>query len=189
MGGAPGGDMAGGPGGGMGGAPGGDMAGGPGGGGGGAMMGGGSSGMAVSLLNGDYKGDLLNGSGYYTQTGASLDVTIGKGASLNGAISMTETRHVDENGKQNTHFTINEYYYLGHVENRNYRSETASVNVVLKDGGVWTVTGEGLLSKLTVENGTIKGEGGKKVVMTVDGKTTEIKKGKTYEGDIVISLK
>jgi hypothetical protein len=187
-GGAPGGDMAGGPGGDMAGGPGGDMAGGPGGGG---APGGGanSSGMTVSLLNGDYNGDLLNGSGYYTQTGASMDATIGKGASLTGTISLTETRHIDENGKQNAHFTINEYYYLGHVENRNYRSETASINVVLKDGGVWTVTGESLLSKLTVEKGTIKGANGKTVVMTVDGKSTKIKDGKTYEGDIVISLK
>jgi hypothetical protein len=165
------------------------MPGGTGGPGGGGMMGGGSSGMAVSLLNGDYEGDLLNGTGYYTQSGASLDVTIGKGASLNGAISLTETRHVDENGKQNLHFTINEYYYLGHVENRNFRNETASANVVLKDGGVWTVTGESLLSKLTVEKGAIKGAGGKTVVMSVDGKDIQIMEGKTYEGDIVISLK
>jgi hypothetical protein len=194
--GGPGGDMAGGPGGPGGGmaggpgGPGGDMAGGPGmeGGPGGGMAGG-SNGMTVSLSNGDYKGDLLNGTGYYTQSGNPLDVTIGKGASLNGAISLTETRHVDEKGKQNTHFTINEYYYLGHVENRNYRNETASVNVVLKDGGVWTVTGESLISKLAVESGAIKGANGKKVVMTVDGKKTKIKSGKTYEGDIVISLK
>jgi len=189
-GGAPGGDMAGGPGG-----PGGDMAqgggmpGGAGGPGGGAMGGASSSGMTITLLNGDYKGDLLNGGGYYTQTGASMDATIGKGASLTGAISLTETRHIDENGKQNLHFTINEYYYLGHVENRNYRNETAKINVALKDGGVWTVTGESLLSKLTVEKGAIKGAGGKTVVMTVDGKDTKIKEGKTYEGDIVISLK
>jgi hypothetical protein len=165
------------------------MAGGPGGGGGGGGMGGGSNAMALSLANGDYKGDVLNGTGYYTQSGISLDVVIGKGASLDGAISLTETRHVDENGKQNTHFTINEYYYLGHVENRNYRNETASIDVALTDGGVWTVTGESLISKLTVEDGAIKGAGGKKVVMTVDGKSTKIKEGKTYEGDIVISLK
>jgi hypothetical protein len=145
--------------------------------------------MALSLANGEYKGDLLNGTGYFTQTGVPLDVTIGKGASLTGAVSLTEIRHVDENGKQNTHFTINEYYYLGHVENRNYRNETASINVALKDGGVWNVTGESLISKLTVENGAVKGANGKKVVMTVDGKRTKLKEGKTYEGDIVISLK
>ncbi|MBN1626625.1 MAG: hypothetical protein JW944_08875, partial [Deltaproteobacteria bacterium] len=129
-----------------------------------------------------------NGSGYYNQSGNSLDVSIGKGASLTGAISLTETRHVDETGKQNTHFTINEYYYLGHVANRNYRNETASISVNLKDDGKWTVTGESLISKLVVDKGTIEGANGAKVVMKVDGKETAIKAGKTYEGDIVISL-
>lgn len=152
-------------------------------------MGGGSAGAKLILTNGDYKGDVLNGSGYWGQSGNALEVSVGKGASLTGAISLTETRHVDENGEQNTHFTINEYYYLGHVANRNYRNETAEISVNLTDGGVWTVTGEGLISKLTVDNGTIKGADGKTVVMTVDGKKTEIKSGVTYEGDIVISLK
>ena len=135
-----------------------------------------------------YKGDVFNGSGYWSQTGNSLEVSIGKSASLSGAISLTETRHIDENGKQNTHFTINEYYYLGHVENRNYRNDTASISVILKDGGKWTVTGESLISELTVEKGTIEGAKGAKVVMKIDGKEKQIKQGETYKGDIVISL-
>ena len=202
-GGAPGGDMAGGgmPGGqqgGMqggqaGGAPGGDMAaGGRGGdmaaGGRGQMQGGAGGGSKLILTNGDYKGNVFNGSGYYNQSGNALEVSIGKGATLTGAISLTETRHVNEKGEQNTHFTINEYYYLGHVANRNYRNETATASVTVKDGGKWTVTGEGLLSKLAVENGTIEGANGAKVVMKIDGKEKAIKTGETYSGNIVISL-
>ncbi len=206
-GGAPGGDMAGGrggegsgqqggmpqggmPGGQAGGAPGGDMAGGRGGEGGGQQGGmpGGSAGAKLILTNGNYKGNVFNGSGYYTQSGNALDVSIGKGASLTGAISLTETRHVDETGKQNTHFTINEYYYLGHVANRNYRNETGSINVTVQDGGKWTVTGESLISKLVVEKGSIEGANGAKVIMKIDGKEKAIKAGETYSGNIVISL-
>lgn len=37
-------------------------------------------------------------------------VTLGAGASLQGAISLTETCHVDENGDQNTIFTNDQRY-------------------------------------------------------------------------------
>lgn len=189
-GGAPGGQTGGMPGAAAGGAPGGmpggDKAGGRGGEGGGAPGGGG--GAKLVLTNGNYKGNVFNGGGYYTQSGNSLDVSIGKGATLNGAISLTETRHIDETGKQNTHFTIKEYYYLGHVANRNYRNGTSSINVSLKDGGKWIVTGESLISKLVVDNGAVEGVNGAKVVMKIDGKETQIKKGETYSGNIIISL-
>jgi hypothetical protein len=147
----------------------------------------GSSDVKLALTNGTYKGNVFNGSGYYSQSGNPLEVTIGKGATLTGAISLTETRHIDETGKQNTHFTINEYYYLGHVANRNYRNKTATLSVNLKDGGVWKVSGESLLSKLVVDKGTIEGEGGAKVVMKIDGAEKPIKQGETYSGNIVIS--
>jgi hypothetical protein len=142
----------------------------------------------VVMTNGNYKGDVFNGSGYYTQSGNALEVSIGKGAALDGAISLTETRHVDEAGKQNTRFTINEYYYLGHVANRNYRNGVSTISVNLKDGGKWTVTGESLISKLVVDNGTVEGANGAKIVMKIDGKEKPIKSGETYSGNIVISL-
>jgi len=182
--------------GGQGGMPGGQAGGAPGGSGdqgrsggpGGAGGAGGSGGAKLVLTNGNYKGNIFNGSGYYTQSGNSLEVSIGKGATLNGAISLTETRHVDETGKQNTHFTINEYYYLGHVANRNYRNGISAISVSLKDGGKWTVTGESLISKLAVDNGTVEGANGDRVVMKIDGKEKPIKSGETYKGNIVISL-
>jgi hypothetical protein len=149
---------------------------------------GGSSVVKLALLNGNYKGNVFNGSGYYTQSGKALEVSIGKEATLSGAISLTETKHVDETGKQNTRFTINEYYYLGHVANRNYRNGSSTISVSLKDGGVWKVTGESLISKLVVDNGIIEGGNGAKVVMKIDGKEEPIKQGETYSRNIVIAL-
>jgi hypothetical protein len=147
---------------------------------------GGNSAVKLLLTNGSYKGDVFNGSGYYNQSGSPLEVTIGKAATLGGVISLTETRHIDETGKQNTHFTMNEYYYLGHVANRNYRNGTSTIEVSLKDGGKWTVTGESLISKLVVDNGTVEGANGAKVVMKIDGKEMAIKKDETYSGNIVL---
>ncbi|SPE60963.1 exported hypothetical protein [Verrucomicrobia bacterium] len=149
---------------------------------------GGSSVVKLALFNGNYKGNVFNGSGYYTQSGKALEVSIGKEATLSGAISLTETRHVDEFGKQNTHFTINEYFYLGHVANRNYRNGSSTISVSLKDGGLWKVTGESVISKLVVEDGTVEGANGAKVVMKIDGKEEPIKQGETYSGNIVIAL-
>jgi hypothetical protein len=147
----------------------------------------GYSGVKLALRNGNYKGNVYNGSGYYKQSGNALDVHIGKGATLTGAISLTETRHVNEEGKQNTHFTVNEYYYLGHVANRNYRNETATVSVSLTDGGKWIVTGESLIDKLSV-GGAVEGANGARVIMKVDGKEEPIRAGAVYSGNIVISL-
>ena len=144
--------------------------------------------MKLVLTNGDYKGNVYNGSGYYTQTANNLEVTVGTGATLTGAIALTETRHVDETGKQNTHFTINEYYDLGHVANRIYRNGFAEAKVTLKDGGVWKVTGESQISRLELSGGSVAGANGAKVVMKIDGKETPIEAGKVYSGNIVISL-
>jgi hypothetical protein len=182
--GGPGGGQAGGPSGAAGG-PGGAAAG-PGGGAAGNKAGG-QTAVKFNLTNGNYKGDVFNGSGYYTQSAKTLDVTIGKGANLTGAICLTETRHVDETGKQNTHFTINEYYYLGHVVNRPYRNGSATIAVTLSEGGTWNVTGESQISKLVLGGGKVEGANGAKVVMTVDGKQKPIKAGETYSGKIVIS--
>jgi hypothetical protein len=147
---------------------------------------GGTSAVKLLLSNGSYRGNVFNGSGYYSQAGNPLEVTIAKGATLQGAISLTETRHIDETGKQNTHFTINEYYYLGQVANRNYRNGTSTIEVSLKEGGKWTVTGESLINKLLVENGTVEGANGAKVVMKIDGKEAAIQQGETYSGNIVV---
>ena len=98
-------------------------------------------------------GNVYNGAGYYGQKAKPLFVNLGKGAVLNGAISATETRHIDEYGKQNTHFTIKEFYHLAHVENRNFFNGDNTVEVTLTDGAVWNVTAPGIINKLTVGDG------------------------------------
>jgi hypothetical protein len=145
--------------------------------------------VKLALTNGDYKGNVYNGSGYYTQTANNVEVTVGAGATLTGEVALTETRHVDETGKQNTHFTINEYYYLGRVGNRKYRNGHATATVTLKEGGVWKVTGESWITKLELSGGSIEGANGAKLVMKVGGKETPIQPGQTYSGEIVIALK
>ena len=48
----------------------------------------------VNLTNGQYNGNFYNGTGYYGgQAGDVMNVNIGKGATVNGAISLTETFH------------------------------------------------------------------------------------------------
>ncbi|MGD8909190.1 MAG: hypothetical protein PVI92_07560 [Chromatiales bacterium] len=145
--------------------------------------------VSLNLTNGQYKGNVFNGTGYYTQPGDALEVNIGEGAILKGAISLTETRHINENGDQNTYFTINDYYYLGHVENRNHRNGNSSLSVSLTDGAIWKVTGESHISSLIVEDGAIVGAEGEMVAMTVDGESTLIEQGQLYQGKIVIQAK
>lgn len=106
------------------------------------------------------EGNLYNGSGSYAVAGMgpepasctanTLNVTLGKDAVLTGAISATALMHVDENGEQNTHFTMDEYYYLGHVANTNWYNGANDVDVTLTDNAAWTVTEPGVVTSLTV---------------------------------------
>lgn len=47
----------------------------------------------ATFTNGEYVGDLYNGTGYYSQAGDVMNVTVGEGATLEGAIALTETFH------------------------------------------------------------------------------------------------
>ena len=49
--------------------------------------------VTVNITNGDYAGDLYNGTGYYGQAGDVMVVNLGEGASLTGDIAMTATVH------------------------------------------------------------------------------------------------
>lgn len=138
----------------------------------------------------DLKGDLYNGTGYYGLQAIGLVVTLGADAKLEGAITAAECRHIDENGDQLTYFTSDQYYYLGHVENRNYYNGNNSVEVTLTDNAVWTVTDECILSSLLIgSEASIVAPEGKTLSMTVNGVATAINTGSWYEGEIVISVK
>ena len=51
---------------------------------------------------------------------------------------------------QNTHFTINEYWDLGHVANLVNFNGANVINVTLTDDALWMVTGTSLISSLTI---------------------------------------
>jgi hypothetical protein len=135
------------------------------------------------------EGDLYNGTGYFGGQAADLlEVTLGENAKLTGVISATSIIHVDEKGDQNTHFTKDEYYHLGHVANKAYYNGANDIDVTLEGDAVWTVTGESIISGLTIgKKAKIKAPRGADVTMTVDGKETPIKAG-TYEGKIVLTV-
>ena len=47
--------------------------------------------VTVSYSNGEYEGDIYNGTGYYGQTGDNLVVNLGENATLTGDIALTST--------------------------------------------------------------------------------------------------
>ena len=165
---------------------------------------GGASGPVVNHLNvenTELTGDIYNGSGYYGQSAVGVEVNLGKDAVWNGAAAQTETIHTDainytskvlpeettaEEAGQVTSFTIAEYYNIGHVANRFYSNGDNTLAVNLTDNAVWNVTGDCLLSTLSIaDTATVQGENGT-VTMTVDGTETELAPGE-YEGEICLS--
>ncbi len=137
--------------------------------------------VSFTLADTALAGNIYNGSGYYGQRAKELAVTLEAGAVLTGCISATETIHVDENGKQNTHFTSEEYWYLGHVANRPFFHGDNTVSVVLGPGSVWNAEGEGVISSLTVKTGAaLRG------TVLVDGTETVPAADQTYTGRIVV---
>ena len=165
---------------------------------------GGASGPVVNHLNvegTELSGDIYNGSGYYGQTAVGVEINLGKDAVLNSAIAQTETIHTDainytskvlaegtsaEEAGQVTSFTIAEYYNIGHVANRFYNNGDNTIAVNLTDNAVWNVTGDCLLSSLSIADGAVVQGLGGTVTMTVDGTETEIAPGE-YEGEIRLS--
>ena len=135
-----------------------------------------------SATDTELNGALYNGSGYYGQGAKQLYVTLSRGAVLNGTISATETIHVNENGQQNTHFTSEQYYYLGRVANRVFFNGDNSVEVRLEAGSVWNAAEAGEITSLTVEDGAVLN--GK---VTLDGVDLVPEAGKTYTGKIIVS--
>lgn len=137
------------------------------------------------------EGDIFNGSGYFlgragdTQQGRPLTVTLGENAILTGAAASTSCIHVNEKGEQNTHFTVEEYYYLGRVANRPHYNGVNDVHMVLTDNAVWNVSGVCLLRSLTIgENARVVLADG--LTATLDGEKIILAPGMKLEGCIEI---
>ena len=58
---------------------------------------------------------------------------------------------------QFTQFSINQYYLLCRMENHIYNNGYSGANVTVSDGGVWVISGEGIISSLTVDGGAVYG--------------------------------
>ncbi len=136
------------------------------------------------VLNGDCynaSGYVLGGMGKADPQGRPLNLTLGENAVLSGAVCATSAIHVDETGRQNTHFTIHEYYYLGRVANRPHFNGANTINVTLTDNAVWNVTGTSIITSLTIGEGArVNGRA------ALYGQPIELVPGQTYTGLITI---
>ena len=83
---------------------------------------------------------------------------------------------------------MEEYYYLGHVENVPNYNGVNPVHLTLEDGAVWTPKGESRLASLTIgPDASVKAPLGQNLTFTVNGEPAELKAG-TYCGDIVVAV-
>ena len=127
-----------------------------------------------TFTNGGFFGNIYNASGSNGLKGSTLNVTFGAGSTYKGAVASTAAIHVTSMGSealkengcfalddteaaaefaekyQNTHFTINEYWDLGHVANLVNFNGANVINVTLTDDALWMVTGTSLISSLTI---------------------------------------
>lgn len=134
-------------------------------------------------------GSLYNGTGYYGKPAHALYVSLEDGASLTGAITATESRHIDEYGNQKTSFTSDEYYYIGSIGDRPYFNGCNTVSVTLSGTARWTVTGESHLSRLLLtEHSEICAAPGCMLCVCVDGISTNLERNRLYQGHIVLDV-
>ena len=55
-------------------------------------------------------------------------------------------------------YTINEYFLQGHVENKLHYNGASTLSVSVEDGATWIITGESLVTKLSIADGAfVKG--------------------------------
>lgn len=138
----------------------------------------------VDLKNTEIVGDLWNSTGYWTQGGSDLYVSIGENASVTGVISAGAYQHYAKTyevglygyysatGEESVPLDQNEWYnspYSGSWENAKYISVVANtpyyygangVELTVSDGGVWNVTGVSLLTGLNIDGGTLNNAAG-----------------------------
>lgn len=156
-----------------------------------------SSGKTVTakFTNCTVQGDFYNATGYrklgdnVQGQGEALKLTFGQGASITGIATASTAKHVDERGRDKNLFTMEEYYYLGHVKNQPLYNGVNPVRVILEDDACWTVTGTCLLESLTIgAQATLTAPEGKNLVLKVDGEVVRPEAGKTYTGKLELTV-
>lgn len=135
------------------------------------------------------KGDIYNAMYGKKQ---SLSLTMDN-AKVEGIISSSKAVHVDADGtviapgtviaEEETGSEYSTYRYAGRVINSAQPAINNDVELELKNGSTWIVTGTSFLSKLTVDAAS-KIEG----IVYFNGIETTLKAGTTYEGNIVVAL-
>ena len=137
----------------------------------------------VNLSSTDVVGDIWNSTGYWTQGGSDLYVTIGENASVTGVISSGAYQHYAKTyevglygfygaaGEDSVPLEENTWYNSensGHWENAKYISVVDNTpffyganatEVTVTDGGVWNMTDVSFVTALTVDGGSIKNLG------------------------------
>ena len=135
----------------------------------------------VELTNTDVVGDLWNSTGYWTQGGSDLYVTIGKNASVTGVISSGAYQHYAKtyevglygyygaSGEESVPLEDNAWYnsensgswanakYISVVDNTPFFYGANGTEVTLTDGGVWDMTDVSFVTALTIDGGELKG--------------------------------
>ncbi|MBB2891870.1 hypothetical protein [Flexivirga oryzae] len=127
------------------------------------------------------RGDFFNGFRGSATSGMNMVLNFDH-STIAGVLSSSTAKH-----RVSTIDSSN-YQQLDEVDNHAGQAVNNGTIVDLDDAA-WTVTGTSYLSKLTVGHGSrVLGAHGKQVTMTVDGVRTPIDAGKTYTGNVVISL-
>ncbi|MCD8115567.1 MAG: hypothetical protein LUE21_00330 [Oscillospiraceae bacterium] len=135
----------------------------------------------LTLTNTDITGDIWNSTGYWTQGGSDLYVSIGEGATVTGVISAGAYQHYAKTyevglygyyaatGEDSVGLEGNTWYnsensgswenakYISVVTNTPYYYGANGVEVSITDGGVWNVTDVCFLTGLTVDGGAVSG--------------------------------
>ena len=139
-------------------------------------------------------GDIFNASGYEAnsvgaQPATALKITLNGTTTLAGQISSTSAIHVTKEGSdavkaaaagqkasenwlkyQLTSFPIGEYWNIGQVANKVYTNGVNTIDVIVADKAVWTVTAGGIVNNLTADSDAIVAEA--PVTLTVNGTLT-----------------
>ncbi len=108
----------------------------------------------TTFTNGNYTGDMWNSTGFVGRNGATtMNVTIGKNASLTGLISAGEFSHtVKDFSVGNGDWSAADN--LGHVTDKIFWNGFNTVNITIEDGGKWIVTKPCIVSSLTLKKGS-----------------------------------
>lgn len=153
----------------------------------------------VNLTNTDIVGDLWNSTGYWTQGGSDLYVTIGENASVTGVISSGAYQHYAKTyevglygyysatGEEAVPLEENTWYnsensgswnnakYISVVANTPFFYGANGTEVTLTDGGIWEMTDTSFVTALTIDGGVLKGaEGIHKVTLNVTDRDNQV---------------